>query len=89
MQLKRLVVEFRGDDEYVVRTLYNTQEDGPNPGTKARARKVQELTRTGLHNALEALEGGAECVRTSVFTTRVDVPLATTSPTEAMLVKEA
>ena len=54
MQLKRLVVEFRGDDEYVVRALYNTQGDGPNPGTKARARKVQELTRTGLHNALEA-----------------------------------
>ena len=80
MQLKRLVVEFRGDDEYIVRTLYNPQEDGPNPGTKARMRKVQELTRTGLHNALEALEGGTECVRTSVFTTREDVLLATTSP---------
>jgi len=89
MQLKRLVVEFRGDDEYVVRALYNTQGDGPNPGTKARARKVQALTRTGLQNALEALEGGTECVGTSVFTTREDVLLATTSPDADKPVKGA
>jgi hypothetical protein len=89
MQLKRLVVEFRGDDEYVVRALYNTQGDGPNPGTKARARKVQELTRTGLQDALETLEGGAECVRTSGFTQREDVLLATASPDANKLVKKA
>ena len=42
-QLHRLVVEFRAG-ELVVRTLYR-RADGPNPGTKARAREVQELTR--------------------------------------------
>ena len=42
-----------------------------------------------LEQALEALEGGAECVGTSGFTTREDVLLATTSPSEAKLVKGA
>jgi hypothetical protein len=38
---------------------------------------------------LEALWAGAERVGTSGFTTREDDLLATTSPIEAMLVKEA
>lgn len=69
-QLHRLVVEFRAS-ELVVRTLYR-RTDGPNPGTKARAREVQELTRTGLQGALDALEGGAECVGTSGYEIRED-----------------
>jgi hypothetical protein len=44
---------------------------------------------TEREQALEALEGGAECVGTSGFTTREDVLLATTSPSEAKLVKGA
>jgi hypothetical protein len=48
-QLQRLVVEFQ-ESEFVVRTLYR-RTDGPNPGMKARAREVQELTRTGLQDA--------------------------------------
>ena len=78
MTLERLVLHYRGG-ELVVRVLYRS-EDGPNPGTKARIRRVAELARTGLQDALKALEGGAECVGTSGFTTREDVLLATTSP---------
>jgi hypothetical protein len=57
-QLQRLVVEFQ-ESELVVRTLYR-RTDGANPGTKARAREVQELTRTSLEDALESLESNAE-----------------------------
>jgi hypothetical protein len=71
MTLERLVLHYRGG-ELVVRVLYRS-EDGPNPGTKARIRRVAELARTGLQDALEALEGGAECVGTSGFTTREDI----------------
>jgi hypothetical protein len=73
MTLERLVLDYRGG-ELVVRVLYRS-EDGPNPGTKARTRGVAELARTGLRDALEALdsEAGAECVGTSGFTTREDI----------------
>ena len=37
---------------------------------KARTRDVQELTRTVLQDALEALEGSAECVGTSGYEIR-------------------
>ncbi len=42
-----------------------------------------------LEQALEALGAGVERVGTSGFTTREDVLLVTTSPSEAKLVKEA
>jgi hypothetical protein len=87
MTLQRLVLNFRSG-ELVARVLYKTQ-DGPNPGTKARRREVSGLVRAGLQDALEALDGGVECVGTSGFTTREDVLLATTSPSEAKLVKGA
>jgi hypothetical protein len=87
MTLQRLVLDFR-TGELVVRCLYRSQ-DGPNPGTKARAREVAELARSGLQEALEVLEAGAECVGTSGFTTREDVLLTTTSPDAAKLVKGA
>src|SRR5215207_8173630 len=68
MTLLRLVLDYRGDD-LVVRCLYRS--DGrSNPGTKARAREVTDLARSGLRDALEALEGGAEVVGTSGFTQR-------------------
>jgi hypothetical protein len=47
---------------------------------RERRREVAELAKTGLQDALEALEGDVECVGTSGFTTREDVLLATTSP---------
>ena len=49
------------------------QRGGPNPGTKARTRGVAELARTARTGRSEALEGGAECVGTSGFTTREDI----------------
>lgn len=87
MTLQRLVLDYRSG-EVVVRCLYRSQ-DGAGPSTKARAREVTSLVRTGLRGALEALEGGAECVGTSGFTTREDVLLATASPNRAKTVKGA
>jgi hypothetical protein len=55
--LQRLVLDFRAG-ELVVRCLYHSSLDTPNPGTKARAREVQDLTREGLRQALASLEGG-------------------------------
>jgi len=87
MTLQRLVLDYR-TGELVLRVLYRRSlQDGPNPGTKARRREVEDLARDGLRQALEALEAGAECVGTSGFTTREDVLLATTSPDAAKLVK--
>jgi hypothetical protein len=74
--LQRLVLDFR-TGEVVVRCLYRSQ-DGAGPSTKVRTREVTALVRTGLLQALEALEGGAECVGTSGFTTREDIVLCTT-----------
>ncbi len=85
MTLQRLVLDYRAG-ELVLRVLYRSQ-DGPNPGTKARGKEVSRLARSGLQDALRALEGGAECVGTSGFTTREDVLLATTSPDADKLVK--
>jgi hypothetical protein len=61
-ELKRLVLDFR-TGELVVRCLYRGRGDS-NAGTKARRREVTQLTREGLSTALEALEGGTECVGT-------------------------
>ena len=79
MALQRLVLDFRSD-ELVVRCLYRTQSLS-NPGTKARAREVSGLVRTGLQDALRALEGDVTMAGTSGFTTREDVLLATASST--------
>jgi len=87
MTLQRLVLDYR-TGEIVLRVLYRRSlQDGPNPGTKARAREVAGLAKSGLEQALEALEAGAECVGTSGFTTREDVLLATSSSGEARQVK--
>ncbi len=74
MTLQRLILTFK-PEELIVHALYRTDE-GPNPGTKARAREVSELVRSGLEDALEALEGDVEVVGTSGFTQREDIMLA-------------
>lgn len=70
-QLQRLVLDYRGA-ELIVRALYRTQ-DGPGPNTKARQREVEQLVRIGLRQALVSMEGDAELVGTSGFTTREDL----------------
>ena len=52
MTLQRLIT-FK-PKEIILHALYRTQ-DGTNPGTKARCKEVKELTRSGLTQALEAL----------------------------------
>ena len=78
MSLQRLVLTFKPEG-IEVRTLYRTN-DGPAPNTKARQREVQDLTRAGLEQALEALEC-AECVGKSGFSTREDILSITSPPT--------
>jgi hypothetical protein len=84
--LRRLILTFKPEG-IEIRALYRTKQD-PNPGTKACRREVEELARAGLRQALEALEGGAECVGTSGFTMREDVLLVSPSPDARKLVKE-
>ncbi len=88
MTLQRLVLTFKpGGLE--VRTLYRSK-GGPNPGTKARRREVAQLARTGLLEALEALEGDVEDLGTSGYEVREDVlHLPAASPATAKLVKGA
>jgi hypothetical protein len=70
-QLQRLVLDFRSG-ELVVRCLYRTKGSA-GPNTKARRQEVEQLVREGLRQALVSLEGGAEVVGTSGFTTREDI----------------
>ena len=70
-ELQRLIITFK-PEELVLHALYKTQ-DGPGPNTKARRREVEQLVREGLRQALASLEGGAEVVGTSGFTTREDI----------------
>jgi len=86
-ELERLVLEFRGG-EVVVRCLYRSSLDGPNPTTKARAREVTELTRAGLRDALEALEGEATICGTSGYTTREDLLVAELDTKDATITEE-
>ena len=75
-QLQRLVLDYRkSDEEIVVRALYRSSLDGPNPSTVRRRRQVEDLVREGLRQALAALESEAELVGCSGFTQREDVLL--------------
>ncbi len=70
MVLQRLVITF-GAGEITTRVLYRS-ETKANPGTAARRREVRELARTGLVEALEALDGRVDVIGTSGFETRED-----------------
>jgi hypothetical protein len=74
--LQRLVLEFKAD-ELVVRTLYRSSLDAPNPGTVRRRRQVEDLTREGLRQALASLEGRVDLVGTSGYEVREDIVLCT------------
>ena len=72
MTLKRIVIDLRAQ-EMVLRVLYRRQ-DGPNSGTKARAREVTRLAREGLTQALRALaEGDVAVVGVSGYEVREDI----------------
>jgi len=71
MTLQRIVLDFR-NDEFMIRVLYRSSLDAPNPGTKARAREVSGLAREGLTQALEALEGRVDVIGTSGYEVRED-----------------
>jgi len=83
--LQRLVLDFRNDEEIVVRCLYRSSLDGPNPTTKVRAREVSKLVRGGLQDTLRALvEGEATICGTSGFSQREDLlSVAVPRPYEA------
>jgi len=87
VSLQRLVLTFKPEG-IEIRALYRSK-CGPSPGTKARTREAAELARSGLQDALEGLQGGAECVGTSGFTTREDVLLGTAPPDADQIVKGA
>ena len=84
MTLQRLVLDYR-TGELVMRVLYKRQG---GPSTKALSREVAALARTGLENALEALEEGpVESIGTSGSETREDVlglPLASSNSEKTM-----
>lgn len=86
-KLQRLVLTFKPDD-VEVRVLYRTTS-GAGPSTKARAREVTALVRTGLEQVLAALEGPVESIGTSGFTQREDViGLSTASSDTHQIVRE-
>ena len=73
MRPQRLVVDFRNDEEIVVRCLYRLSLDAPNPGTGRRRRQVEDLTREDLRQALASMETDAALVGCSGFSQREDV----------------
>jgi len=85
MTFQRLVLTFTREG-IEIRTLYRTKH-GHKGGTKACHWEITELTRTGLTQALDALESdtGVEVVWTRGFTTREDILLATASPDARLL----
>jgi len=88
---QRIVLDFRNDEEIVVRCLYSSSLDGPNPTTKARAREVSELAREGLREALRALEGQGrvDVVGTSGYSVREDIMVAEVRSGQAKPDKES
>jgi hypothetical protein len=72
MTLQRIVIEMKSG-ELILRVLYRSKGES-NPGTKARTREVTALARSGLRDALEALDAGDVAIcGTSGFTQREDL----------------
>jgi hypothetical protein len=72
LTLQRLIVTFK-EKELILHALYRSNGES-NPGTKARTREVTDLARSGLRDALEALDAGDVAIcGTSGFTTREDL----------------
>jgi hypothetical protein len=71
MSLQRLVLSYNPEG-VEIRALYHTKAS-PGPNTKVRQREVAELVRTGLRDALEAIESRVDVVGTSGFEVREDI----------------
>jgi hypothetical protein len=72
-QLPRRMVLTFSPDGVETRVLYRSK-DGPRPGTVRRRREVEQLARTGLEQALAALDAGeVEDLGTSGYKIREDV----------------
>jgi hypothetical protein len=72
MTLQRIVIEMKSG-ELILRVLFRSKGES-NPGTKARTREVTALARSGLRDALEALDAGDVAIcGTSGFTQREDL----------------
>ncbi len=71
-----------------MRVLYRTQSLS-NPGTKARGKEVSGLIRTGLQDALEALEGDVTMAGTSGFSVREDIMVASVAKSPRQPKKES
>jgi hypothetical protein len=87
LTLQRLVLTLTREG-IEIRALYRSKGDS-SPGTKARKKGDTNLTRTGLEQALEALEGRLDVVGESGFITREDSLSASASPDANKLVKGA
>ena len=83
MTLQRIVLDLRGQ-EMILRILYRSDGSGAsNPGTKARAREVSEMARSGLRDALKALEGRVDVVGVSGYDVREDILVVETNRKDA------
>jgi len=71
VSLQRIVIDLRGQ-EMILRVLYRS-DGSSNPGTVRRRREVEDLARSGLRDALEALEGRVDVVGVSGYTVREDI----------------
>ena len=72
--LQRLILTFTHEG-VEIRALYRTKAS-PNPNTRARRGEVLEIARTGLEQALQALEGRVDVIGTSGFETKEDNALS-------------
>jgi hypothetical protein len=81
IDLHRLILEYKPDGQEL-RVLYSRQ-DGTNPRTVIRRRKVLDLARRSLQKALKTLDiGDTVVLGSSAFMTREDALLSSASNNE-------
>ena len=73
MKLTALKLDYKDSGEIICRAVYETSENTPNPGTKARKRQVAQLVAEGLERASRGLSGDVEVVGEAGFLNRMDV----------------
>ncbi len=71
MSVRTIVLTYAPDGIHL--SVRYVRKDGPNPSTKGRLREVRDFARSGLMQALEALEGDVVSIGEAGFTQREDV----------------